>query len=195
VTGGAIRMPPLASDDTSPSRRRNGWRHPAAAPGSEVAVLDEVAARGHAARGWGRLALAGRDPGRAASSRLDINGDLAAGESPDATVALSLRARMLVRMQTRRDLARSAQRVLAAAAHAPEAGHLPVPVCRDRIQDCSAELRDLIRRLLAVGPVSAQGVAQARALLADATSPVYHRASADKLRARVRAAVDALSPC
>ena len=48
---------------------------------------------------------------------------------------------------------------------------------------------------LAVGPVSAQGVAQARALLADATSPVYHRASADNLRARVRAAVDALSPC
>lgn len=110
-------------------------------------------------------------------------------------MALSLRARMLVRMQTRRDLARSAQRVLAAAAHAPEAGHLPVPVCRDRIQDCSAELRDLIRRLLAVGPVSAQGVAQARALLADATSPAYHRASADNLRARVRAAVDALSPC
>jgi len=45
VTGGAIRMPPLASDDTSPPRRRNGWRHPAAAPASEVAVLDEVAAR------------------------------------------------------------------------------------------------------------------------------------------------------
>jgi len=130
---------------------------------------------------------------RLRASRID--GDLAAGESPDATVALSLRARMLVRMQTRRDLARSAQRVLAAAAHAPEAGHLPVPVCRDRIQDCSAEIGDLIRRLLAAGPVSAQGVAQARALLADATSPVYHRASPDDLRARVRAAADALSPC
>jgi hypothetical protein len=130
---------------------------------------------------------------RLRASRLD--GDLAAGASPDATVALSLRARTLERMQARRDLARSAQRILAAAAHAPGAGRLPVPVCRDRIQDCSAELQDLIGRLLAAGPVSAQGVAQARALLADATSPIYHRTSPDDLRARVRAAAAALSPC
>ena len=49
---------------------------------------------------------------RLRASRLD--GNLAAGESPDATVALSLRARMLVRMQTRRDLARARYDVLLA---------------------------------------------------------------------------------
>jgi hypothetical protein len=130
---------------------------------------------------WDRLLT------RLRAARLD--GDLAAGASPDATVGLSLRARMLVRMPARRQL------VLAEAALGPAADRLPVPVCRDRIEDCSAELLDLIRRLLAAGPVSAQGVAQARALLTNASSPVYHRASRDDLRARVLAAADALTPC
>ena len=74
-----------------------------------------------------------------------LDGDLAAGASPDATVALSLRARRLVRTAARRGLARAAQRVLAEAALGPAADRRPVPVCRDRIEDCSAELLDLIR--------------------------------------------------
>src|SRR6266516_3613208 len=40
----------------------------------------------------------------------------------------------------------------------------------------------------------ARGVAQARALLADGASPIYHRASRDDLRARLLAAAEALSP-
>jgi len=138
-------------------------------------------------RPWDRLLV------RLRAARLD--GDLAAGASPDATVGLSLRARMLVRMPARRALARAVQRVLAEAALGPAADRLPVPVCRDRIEGCSAELLDLIRRLLAAGPVSAQGVAQARALLTNASSPIYHRASRDNLRARVLTAMDALAPC
>jgi len=138
-------------------------------------------------RPWDRLLV------RLRAARLD--GDLAAGASPDATVGLSLRARMLVRMQARRRLARAVQRVLAEAALGPAADRLPVPVCRDRIEGCSAELLDLTRRLLAAGPVSAQGVAQARALLTSASSPIYHRANHDDLRARVLAAADALAPC
>jgi hypothetical protein len=122
--------------------------------------------------------------------RLDC--DLAGGASPDATVPLALRARMLVREPARRDLAQNASRVLAAAMHAPEAGRLPVPVCRDRVRDCSAEFGELIGRLLAPGPVSARGMAKARVLLTDASGPLYHRASADDLRARVRDAADAL---
>ena len=138
-------------------------------------------------RPWDRLLT------RLRAARLD--GDLAAGASPDATVGLSLRARMLVRMQARRRLARAVQRVLAEAALGPAADRLPVPVCRDRIEGCSAELLDLTRRLLATGPVSAQGVAQAKALLTNASSPIYHRASRDDLRARFLAAADALTPC
>jgi hypothetical protein len=44
-----------------------------------------------------------------------LDAALAAGASPDATVALALRARLLVRMPVRRDLARTARRILAAA--------------------------------------------------------------------------------
>jgi hypothetical protein len=42
-------------------------------------------------------------------------------------------------------------------------------------------------------PVSAQGVARASVLLGEASGPLYHRASRDDWRARVQAAVSALS--
>lgn len=134
---------------------------------------------------WDRLLV------RLHAFRLDS--DLAAGISPDATVALALRSQMLVRVSTRRDLAHSAHRVLATAMRTPAGGRLPVPVCWDRVRNCSAEFGELIRRLLAAGPVPAQGVAKARVLLADGSGPLYRRASADDLRARVREAADSLS--
>jgi hypothetical protein len=135
-------------------------------------------------RPWDRLLV------RWHACRLDR--DLADGASPDATIPLALRAQLLVRGPTRRDLARSASRVLAAAIQAPGAGRLLVPVCRDQVRDCSAEFGELIRRLLATGPVPAQGIAKARILLADASGPLYHRAGAGELRASVSDAADAL---
>jgi len=168
------------------------------------------------ARPWDRLVV------RVRASRLDS--DLAGGASPDATVALALRAQMLVRARTRRGVALGAQQILATATPVPAAGgaqvpaagraqvpaagraqvpaagraQVPavgrprVPVCRDRVRDSSEELGDLIRRLLAGGPVAARGVALASVLLSDGSGPLYHRASADDVRARVREAVDAL---
>lgn len=118
---------------------------------------------------------------------------LAAGACPDATVGLALRAQTLVGARARRALAQAGRRVLAEAAQPPTA-HVPVPVCRDRVQGCAPELEDLIHRLLAPGPVSAQGIAQASALLTDASSPLYHRANPDDLRARVVSAAHALDP-
>ena len=146
------------------------------------------------ARPWDRLVV------RVRASRLDS--DLAGGASPDATVALALRAQMLVRARTRRDVALGAQQILATAtqvpaagrAQVPAAGRPRVPVCRDRVRDSSEELGDLIRRLLAGGPVAARGVALASVLLSDGSGPLYRRSSADDLRARVREAVDALDP-
>jgi hypothetical protein len=136
------------------------------------------------ARPWERLLV------RLRASSLDR--DLAAGASPDASVALALRAQTLVRPRYRRDLARSARRVLTAATRPPLHSRLPVAVCRDRIKDSSEEFAELIRRLLAAGPVAAGGVAQASVLLADASGPLYRRGSAGDLRARVRDAADAL---
>jgi len=78
-----------------------------------------------------------------------LDSDLAAGASPDASVALALRAQMLVRTRHRRDLAHSARRVLATATQPTFSGRPRVPVCRDRVRDCSEELAELIRRLRA----------------------------------------------
>ncbi len=162
------------------------------------------------ARPWDQLMA------RVRASRLDR--ELAGGASPDATVALALRAQTLVRAQTRRDVARGAQRVLATAMQAPAAGGPPapgagrprvpaagrarvpaagraqVPICRDRVRDSAGEFGDLIRRLLAGGPVAARGVALASVLLSDGSGPLYHRATADDVRARVREALNALGP-
>jgi hypothetical protein len=121
-----------------------------------------------------------------------LDSDLAAGASPDASVPLALRAQMLVRPRYRYELARSADRVLAAATQGAYFGRPRVPVCRDRVRDCSQEFGELIRRLRATGPVPARGVAKVGVLLADAGGPLYHRANAEDLRARVRDAADAL---
>ncbi len=121
-----------------------------------------------------------------------LDRDLAAGASPDASVALALRAQMLVRTRYRRYLARSVRRVLRTASQAPFGSRSPVPVCRDRVRDSSEEFAELIERLLAAGPVPAQGVARASMLLADASGPLYRRASPGDLREKVRAAADAL---
>jgi hypothetical protein len=129
---------------------------------------------------------------RLGARRLDA--DLAAGASPDASVRLALRARMLVRTSVRRDLAQSTQRVLAASARPPAGPRLPVPVCRDRVRDAAGELAELITCLLRPGPVPARGVAKVSILLGDASGPLYHRGSAQDLRAAVRETAEALSP-
>jgi hypothetical protein len=170
------------------------------------------------ARPWDRLMA------RVRASRLDSH--LAGEASPDSTVALALRAQLLVSERTRRDLADGARRLLATAVQAPAVGRsLPpaigrcpaspagqspahgargpqmpaarrprVPICPDRVRESAEEFEELIRRLLADGPVAARGVALASALLRDGGGPLYHRASVDDVRARLREAVTALDP-
>ncbi|HUK69698.1 MAG TPA: hypothetical protein VLW50_13270 [Streptosporangiaceae bacterium] len=141
---------------------------------------------GKPARPWDRLLV------RLRAGRLDR--DLACGARPETNVELALRAQMLVRVSARRDLARGAQRILAAATQPSASRRLAVPVCRDRVRHAAEEFGELIRRLSTPGPVAARGVAQASVLLGDASGPLYHRGNAEDLRARVREAVDALRP-
>jgi len=131
---------------------------------------------------WQRLAA------RILADRLDT--ELAEGAGPDTRMGLALRAQVLVGTRTRHDLAAAAQRILDTTA----GRSLPVPVCRGRVRASSAELCDLITKLLAPGPVSAQGVAQARTLLTDPRGPIFHPGCRRDLRASVRAAIDALDP-
>jgi hypothetical protein len=132
---------------------------------------------------WDRLMA------RVQAPRLDS--DLARGVSPDATIALALRARALVRPQTRRELAFGARRLLAASARP---SGLRVPVCRDRVRESSEEFADLIGRLVGNGPVAVRGVALASVLLCDGNGPLYRRANQDDTRARVREAATAMDP-
>jgi hypothetical protein len=136
------------------------------------------------ARAWDRLLM------RLRGFRLDQ--DLARGASPEASVELALRAQLLVRPRHRRELARSMGRLLSTAQGRPYGGRPSVPVCRDRVRECEDEIGELIRRLQASGPVPARGVAKAGLLLADASGPLYRRASRDDLRTRVSEAADAL---
>ncbi|MEP7026223.1 MAG: hypothetical protein ABJB47_20965 [Actinomycetota bacterium] len=127
------------------------------------------------------------------ASRLD--GQLAAGASPDSDLSLALRAQELVGARTRRDLALGAQRVLVTATLPVAVGPGMVPVNRKHVAACAAELGELIRRLLGPGPVGAQGVAQTKLLLADAGGPLYRlsmETTAGDLRAIITGAADAI---
>jgi hypothetical protein len=116
---------------------------------------------------------------------------LAGGVSPDASAPLALRAQRLLRPAVRRDLAASAERILAAARQ-PSAARLAVPPHRERVAAAAAGLRALIGRLSDPGPVSVRGIAEASILLTDASGPLYSRHSELDLDTGVWHALDAL---
>jgi hypothetical protein len=131
---------------------------------------------------------------RLRASRLDRR--LGAGEPPESSALLALRAQMLVRPAACRELARTLLRVLALAS-GPSHATAMVRVSRHRVRAAAPELHALVDRLLADGPVSAYGVARLRTLLADGSGPVYHEECPDDLAARlrdVRAALDVPGP-
>jgi len=123
-----------------------------------------------------------------------LDAALASGTSPEASTRLALRAQQLVRMRSRRDLARGIQRILASSVRPDASRWPPAPVCRDRVRVSAAEFQALADRLLSPAPLPARGVARARVLLCDAGGPLYRRSCADDLRARVSEAVRSLDP-
>jgi hypothetical protein len=123
-----------------------------------------------------------------------LDGVLAVGASPDSSVPLALRAQVLIQPAARRDLARGAQCILAAALQQRAKSLHYVPIHRDRVRECSDEFEELVLRLLAPEPVSVLGMAQVSVLLTDGRSPLYGPANtAQDLRARVRSAIDGLT--
>jgi hypothetical protein len=137
------------------------------------------------ARPWERFVAGVR------THHLDEN--LAHGASPEATAPLALRAQALAHEGFRQDLARSAQQILAEAQRTGPRRRPVIPICRDRVREATAELGELISRLRSPGPLPVRGVAQVSVLFGDGRSPLYHRASQDDLRERLREATDALS--
>ena len=68
------------------------------------------------------------------------------------------------------------------------------PVYGPAVRRARAELRAVVERLAADGPVDVRGVARVRRLLADGTGPLYRESAPDQLRNELRAVLAAMEP-
>jgi hypothetical protein len=134
--------------------------------------------------------LGDRVRARLAADRIDRA--LAGGRSPDAGIALAVRAQALASAATRRDLAQGLARALGEARKPSTARIIHVRVNRAQVLAAVPELEELHRRLLSGGPVSVRGVALVKELLTCGTGPMYWRSHPGDLGSQVRRAIDAL---
>ncbi len=128
-----------------------------------------------------RLRVRDRLEARLLTWRLD--GLLARGASPDSTPALSLRARRLIGRRERRVLAESLRRVQREARRRRHPWDVCVPICGVQVQECDELIDELSERLTEAAPVHARGVALARLIVSDGSSPLYTRGGAGLERA------------
>ena len=122
-----------------------------------------------------------------------LDRELAAGYTPDRDFALLLHAERITRRSERCRLARSLERIVAAADR-PTPARLKAPLARDRVRGTQNELEALIGRLLSRGPVGARGVGLVRKLVTDGTGPLYTTWTERDLRAELKAALAAMDP-
>jgi hypothetical protein len=122
-----------------------------------------------------------------------LDGQLAAGVSPDRDRLIAARAQALVRPAYRRKLARDWDRLVRTACARPSAS-VRLPLRRDRIAAAEPEIRRLQDVLSSGLPVPARGVAMARCLLTDASGPVYSRRSPAGLSALLGEAIRHMDP-
>ncbi len=154
----------------------------------------------------GRTVLVGTDPAPWAAHRArttdrllarlfgaSLDRQLAAGQAPEASPLLAVRAQQIVTLRHRRQLAGNWERLLAVAADGPS-NRPRALLCRSRIVAAAAEVGELAANLRAPLPVAATGVAAARVLLTDATGPVYNRRDRTGLDTRLRAISAMLDP-
>lgn len=128
-----------------------------------------------------RLRWRDRARARLLAARLDRL--LAAGASPDASPALSLRASRLIGRSVRDEVARSLRRVHADARGRRHPLDPRLPVNHARVLRCAGRLEGLIELLAGDEPVAARGVARARVLVSEGASPLYARGGAGLERA------------
>jgi hypothetical protein len=122
-----------------------------------------------------------------------IDRELAHGASPEASIELALRSRVLSSTRTRHLLAHGLRRAIARA-NAPSSG-LPGVVRLNRAEIISAtpDIMELHRLLITGGPVSVHGVAQTHILLTCGAGPLYSRRAAAHLGRSLRRAIQAMN--
>jgi len=138
------------------------------------------------------LRFADRMLARARGASLDAS--LAAGCSPESSRLLAARAQDIVALPHRTSLAGSWEHLLRVAHRAPAGRRSPVPVNVAAILAAEPAIREMMERLTAPLPVSAQGVAAATLPLTNAASPVYGRLRSDELAGLLDAAIAFLDP-
>jgi hypothetical protein len=136
--------------------------------------------------------LADRMLARALGASLDHQ--LASGCPPESSRLLAARARDIVSLRHRESLARSWGHLLRVARRAPTLRTPAVPLNAAGLLAAEPAIRELMERLSAPLPVTAQGVAAATIPLTNATSPVYGRQSPDALARLLDDAITQLDP-
>ena len=139
-------------------------------------------------------------PGRFADRMLaralgaSLDQQLAAGRSPESTRLLAARAQDIISLPRRTSVARSWDHLLRAARRAPTHRTPAIPLNANAILAAEPAIRELMERLTAPLPVTAQGVAAATIPLTDATSAVYGRQRPDALAGLLDDAIIHLDP-
>jgi hypothetical protein len=136
--------------------------------------------------------LADRMLARALGASLDHQ--LATGCPPESSRLLAARAQDIVSLPRRESLARSWNHLLRVARRAPTLSTPAAPLNAAAILAAEPAIRELMERLTAPLPVTAQGVAAATVPLTNATSPVYGRQRPDALAGLLDAAITQLDP-
>jgi hypothetical protein len=136
-------------------------------------------------RPWDRL--------RAHLRAAALDRELAAGASPDSSVALAVHAEHLHAEGQRSLLARSLRRVGAAPDTAP-AHRLWAPLDREAVRRTRAELEALADRLASSEPLAVRGVARVRTLLSDGAGPLYQESDPARLRHELAATLASMDP-
>jgi hypothetical protein len=120
-----------------------------------------------------------------------LDRDLAAGASPESSVALAVHARYLCRPEQRRVLGQTLTEI-DAASETPASRRSKAPLAHQAISLARAELSAVAGRLAGPGPVDVRGVARIRNLLADGTGPLYRESGPRHLRNELAAALRAM---
>jgi hypothetical protein len=169
---------------TVPDVRAAAARHPALMSTSISIALGGTRAR--------RAPLGARVLLRLRAHGLD--GRLAKGADPAASTLLSLRAHALVARAERDRIATDLERILALAERREPRRLGAVPVQGYQVSAAAGPMRRLIALLRGPEDVAPRGVAMARRLVVDGTTPVYARGPRGAVTRAVRDAIAHADP-
>ena len=105
----------------------------------------------------------------------DLDMELAAGFRPAASPAHQLRADHLLRSRVRRRIATALNRAVDDASHPVKHGTSQAPLCREAVQRCSGEIRELATLVATMENPPPRGVAIAFQLAFDGRGALYFR--------------------